>query len=74
MKEFGVDWIRSIDITSAYSTAHNTYSNAKIIKKFEICKYFCTIMPAEHRKITFVAKTGKSKASVGDNLSPTNNR
>ena len=30
-------------------------------------------MPAEHRKITFVAKTRKSYASVGDRLSPTHN-
>ena len=31
-------------------------------------------MPAEHRKITFVAKTGKRKASVGYNLPPFHNR
>ena len=74
MKEFGVDWIRSIDITSAYSTAHNTYSNAKIIKKIEICKYFCNFVLFDRGKMTFVAKTMKSYASVGDNLSPTNNR
>ena len=34
MKEFGVDWIRSIDITAAYPTAHNTYFERKDNKKF----------------------------------------
>jgi hypothetical protein len=34
MKELGVDWIRSIDITAAYSTAHITYFASKDNKIF----------------------------------------